>query len=150
MFTCVWLTKIIHPLVILKAKLIIYFPFLCVVPWLLLNSSSESTILLIQVLGLVLGNSTIPAKAIFLMHFPVFKRFRYASFITAIAHVTLYIITSFGLVYAVDFLGVYGILLISLPVTLSFLLGLLHFEKLEKAAGTYHYFLDKINKKPLS
>jgi hypothetical protein len=66
------------------------------------------------------------------MHFPIFKRFRYASFITAISHVTLYIITSFGLVYAVDYFGEYGILLISLPVTLSFLFGLLHFEKLEK------------------
>lgn len=136
------LTEKIHPLVILKAKLIVYVPFLCIVPWLLSRAPSELTIFIIQVIGVVFGNSTIPAKAIFLTHFPIFKRFRYASFITAIAHITLYIITSFGLVYVTKFLGKYGILLISLPITLSFLLGLLYFEKLEKEAGTYRYLLN--------
>jgi len=145
----VMLTKKIHPLVILKAKLIIYIPFLFIVPWLLLHTKSELTIFIIQIIGIVFGNSTIPAKAIFLMHFPIFKRFRYASFITAIAHITLYIITSFGLVYVVNFFGKYGILLISLPITFSFLFGLLHFEKLEKESGEYRYFLYNINEKPL-
>jgi MFS family permease len=145
----VWLTKKIHPLLILKAKLIIYIPFLCVVPWLLLKAESELTIFIIQIVGIIFGNSTIPAKAIFLMHFPVFKRFRYASFITAISHITLYIVTSFGLVYATNFLGAYGILFISLPVTFSFLFGLLYFEKLEKATGEYRCLLYKTNEKRL-
>ncbi len=139
------LTEKIHPLVILKAKLIIYIPFLCMVPWLLLNAKSDLIIFIIQIVSVVFGHSTIPAKAIFLMHFPIFKRFRYASFITAISHVTLYIVTSFGLVYAVTFLGEYGILLISLPVTFGFLWGLLHFEKLEKDVGEYQYLLQKLN-----
>jgi len=113
---------------------------------LLLNTKSDSTIFIIQIFGVIFGHSTIPAKAIFLMHFPIFKRFRYASMITAISHVTLYIITSFGLVYAVKFFGEYGILLISLPVTFSFLWGLLHFEKLEKDSGEYKYLLQKPDK----
>ncbi len=145
LFLFIKLTEKIHPIAILKAKLIIYVPFLCVVPWLLSNSSSELTISIIQVVGVVLGHSTVPAKAVFLMHFPIFKRFRYASLITSISHVTLYIVTSFGLVYAVSWFGVYGILLISLPVTLGFLVGLLHFEKLEKEIGEYQYLLQKIN-----
>ena len=145
LFVFIRLTEKIHPLVILKAKLIIYIPFLCMVPWLLLNAKSELTIFVIQIFGVVFGHSTIPAKAVFLMHFPIFKRFRYASLITAASHVTLYIVTSFGLVYAVSFLGEYGILLISLPVTLGFLWGLLHFEKLERGIGGYQYLLKKLN-----
>lgn len=145
LFLFIRLTEKVHPLVILKAKLIIYIPFLCMVPWLLLNVKSELTIFIIQIFGVVFGHSTIPAKAIFLMHFPIFKRFRYASLITAASHVTLYIVTSFGLVYAVNFLGEYGILLISLPVTFSFLWGLLHFEKLERDIGEYQYLLKKLN-----
>lgn len=150
LFLFIRLTEKIHPLVILKAKLIIYVPFLCMVPWLLLNVKSELTIFIIQIFGVVFGHSTIPAKAIFLMHFPIFKRFRYASLITAASHVTLYILTSFGLVYAVSFLGEYGILLISLPVTFSFLWGLLHFEKLERDIGEYQYLLKKLNETGLA
>lgn len=145
LFLFIRLTEKIHPLVILKAKLIFYIPFLCMVPWLLVNAQSELTIFIIQICGVVFGHSTIPAKAIFLMHFPIFKRFRYASLITAASHVTLYIVTSFGLVYAVSFFGEYGILLISIPVTLGFLWGLLHFEKLERDIGEYQYLLKKLN-----
>lgn len=145
LFIFIKLTEKIHPLVLLKAKLVIYIPFLCLVPFLLSNLQSEFTIFIIQVFGVVFGNSTIPAKSIFLMHFPIFKRFRYTSFITALAHIALYIITSFGLVYTTSALGLYGILLISLPTTLSFLFGLLYFEKLEKQTGEYRYFLNKNN-----
>ena len=75
------------------------------------------------------------------MHFPIFRRFRYASMITALAHITLYIITSFGLVYATNYFDTYGILLISLPISICFLIGLLHFETLEKQSGDYMIFL---------
>jgi len=138
LFIFIWLTKKIHPLVILKWKLFIYIPFICIVPWLLSRAESVSTIFIIQIFGVVFGNSTIPAKAIFLMHFPIFKRFRYASFITAMSHILLYIITSFGLVYAVSYFGNYGILFISLPSTICFLLGVLYFIKLEKKIGAFH------------
>ena len=141
LFTFIRLTEKIHPLVLLKLKLIIYIPFLCLVPFLLTNIESVSTVLIIQIIGVVFGHSTIPAKAVFLMHFPIFRRFRYASMITALAHITLYIITSFGLVYATNYFDTYGILLISLPISLCFLIGLLHFETLEKQSGDYMIFL---------
>ena len=143
LFIFIRLTERIHPLFILK--LIIYIPFLCLVPFLLIKVESDITILIIQIIGVVFGHSTIPAKAIFLMHFPIFKRFRYASMITALAHMTLYVITSFGLVYATRFFDVYGILLISLPITLCFLFGLIYFEKLEKQFGGYEIFLRNLN-----
>lgn len=137
LFIFIWLTKRIHPLAVLKYKLLIYIPFICIVPWLLSNAQSVTTIFIIQCVGVVFGNSTIPAKAVFLMHFPIFQRFRYASFITALSHILLYMITSFGLVYAVKYFGNYGILFISLPTTISFLIGVSYFIKLEKQEGDY-------------
>jgi len=137
LFLFIWLTKKVHPLIVLKWKLAIYIPFICIVPWLLSRAESVTTIFVIQFFGVVFGNSTIPAKAVFLMHFPIFKRFSYASFITALAHVLLYMMTSFGLVYAVSLAGNYGILFISIPTTICFLFGVLYFIKLEKEAGDY-------------
>lgn len=102
------------------------------VPWLLAMAKSQLIIIIIQVLGMVFGHTTIPATSVFLSHFPIFKRLHYARFITAFSHFTLYLIASFGLVYAVNF----G-LLISLPIPLVLLLWLLHFEKGEKYAVEY-------------
>jgi len=135
--TFVMLTKKIHPLKILKVKAIIYLIFLFSVPFILNNTESVLSIFVIQLCGVALGNSTIPAKAILLKHFPIFKRSRYASFLTAISHIAIYVITSFGLVYLVQFFGNYGILILSIPITIAFLLGTLYFIKLEKEAGFY-------------
>ena len=150
LFIFIKLTEKVHPLVILKAKLLAYIPFLCIVPWLLLKAESGSMIFFIQVFGVVFGHSTFPAKAIFLMHFPIFKRFRYASFLNAMSHCMLYIVTSFGLVYISSSLGEWGILLISLPITFIFLLGLLYFEKLEKQSGQFQCLLKTPDEKYLA
>jgi MHS family proline/betaine transporter-like MFS transporter len=138
LWTCVMLTKIIHPLKILKFKAYLYLVFIIFVPFIIINATSTLHIFMIQVVGVALGNSTIPAKAIFLTHFPIFKRFRYASLLTALSHVALYFATSFGLIYLIKFFGYYGILFVSIPTTLAFLSGVLYFIKLEKELGYYN------------
>lgn len=75
--------------------------------------------------------------AIFFKHFPVFKRFTYANVTYAIAHTSMYIVTSFGTVYLVKTLGNYGLLVIMIPLIVGYTFGLHHFEKLEKEAGNY-------------
>lgn len=137
LFGFIWLTKMIHPLKILQAKLMIYLPFICIVPWLILSSHSVFMIFIIQFFGIVLGNSIIPAKGVFIMHFPIFKRFRYAGVLVAVSHAVLYIVTSFGLVFLVKYFTYYGILLISIPTTVCFLFGVRYFIKLEKEVGNY-------------
>jgi MFS family permease len=137
LFGFVMLTKKIHPLKILKVKAIIYLIFLLFVPFILNNSESGLSIFVVQLFGVALGNSTIPAKAIFLQHFPIFKRFTYAGVLKAVSHIAIYIITSFGLVYLVKFFGNYGILMLSIPITIAFLSGTLYFIKLEKKEGSY-------------
>jgi hypothetical protein len=47
----------------------------------------------------------------------------------------MHIITAFGLVYLTEYFGNYGLLVITIPITLGFAFGIYHFEKLEKQAG---------------
>ncbi len=49
----------------------------------------------------------------------------------AVSRALMYTITSFGLVYLVELLGTYGLWLITVPVSIGFLWGVKHFEKLE-------------------
>lgn len=127
----VLLTYKVYPLRILKGKLIVYIPFVLLTPTLLNLIDSPAWLLAFQVVGVVLGHSTIPAKAIFLVHFPIFKRFTYAGFIAALAHAFVYISTSFGLVYFTKLFGHWGILFITIPTTTAFAIGVRYFEQLE-------------------
>jgi hypothetical protein len=76
------------------------------------------------------------------MHISIFRRFTYSSFSYALSRVIMYIITSFGLVYLVEFFGYIGLLIIMIPVVISYTFGVMHFCRLEKAAGNH---LDKKN-----
>lgn len=134
LLTFVLLTYKIYPLKILRAKLWIYFPFVILTPILLKYINSPMELLIFQSVGVVFGPSTIPAKAIFLVHFPIFKRFTYAGFIAALAHAMVYILTSFGLVYLSGVFGYWGVLLITLPTIVGFTLAVEYFDKLEKKA----------------
>ena len=136
LFGWVYLTKFIHPLKILKFKLFIYFPFLVTVPF-LITSKDPSIILFVQIMGVVFGNSTIPAKGVFLMHFGTLERFKYSSGLNGFSHLLLYIVTAFGINYFRDLIGVFGILVISLLLTALFSWGVYEFIKLEKKSGDY-------------
>jgi hypothetical protein len=54
----------------------------------------------------------------------------------------MYIITSFGLVYLVEYCGYIGLLIIMVPVIIAYTFGITHFHKLEK--GDYNYLETKI------
>jgi len=146
LFFWVYLTKFIHPLKILRFKIFFYIPFLCLIPFLLTTAESPYLILLIQVIGVVWGNSTIPAKGVFLIHFGTLERFKFSASLNAIAHVCLYIVTSFGLNYFRDHFGNYGILCVSLPATLLFTWGVMEFSRMEKETKDYYLDLPKTAK----
>ncbi|WP_395477783.1 hypothetical protein [Rickettsia endosymbiont of Pantilius tunicatus] len=56
----------------------------------------------------------------------------HTSFIFAMSRALMYIITSFGLAYLTEHFNYWGILMIMVPVTICYYLGLRHFEDLEK------------------
>jgi MFS transporter, MHS family, proline/betaine transporter len=92
---------------------------------------------LIQSFFILFILSTNPATPVFYTHIPVFKRFTFISLTYAISRALMHVTTSFGLVYLISFLGNAGLLVIMLPVSIGYALGVLHFEKLEKEAENH-------------
>jgi MHS family proline/betaine transporter-like MFS transporter len=125
----------IHPLKIIKFRAILFLSFVCLLPSLLNNAHTPFLILLIQIGSACLLLTPAPASAALMIHFPVFKRFTYASFMYALSRALVHIVTAFGLVYLTEFMGHWGVLCVMLPITIGFLWGVSHFEKLEKETG---------------
>lgn len=92
---------------------------------------------MIQIAIIIFSLSYSSAMPIFYKHFPIFKRFTYASFTYALSRTVIYLITSFGLVYLTKYFGNSGILIIVIPIIVGFVFGVLHFEKLENIIGNY-------------
>jgi len=134
----VYLTGKIPPLKILKILIAIFAVFILVCPYLLYNSKTPFDLLLIQSFAILFAPILMPAIPIFVKYFPVFKRFTYVGVTYAFSRTLIYIITSFGFIYLVEYIGHWGLLIIMIPTTLGFVFGLSHFEKLEKAAGNYY------------
>ena len=133
----VYLSNKIHPLKMLRIKLILSSITLMLIPFLLNSAKTGFDILVLQSLVLFFACDASPANSIFFKYFPVFKRFTFASVIYAISRVLVYVITSFGLVYLTDYFGNYGISIITIPTIIGFAYGLNHFITLEKEAGDF-------------
>jgi MFS family permease len=131
----IFLVYKIHPLKILKVKLII-FSIIC--PILLQNISSPMEVLFIQVVFLTVAPTGFPGFAVFCMHFPVFKRFTYTSFIFALSRSIMYAVASFGTIYLVNYFSHWGLLFMIIPTIIGFTFAISHFKKLEMAAGNYN------------
>ena len=65
-------------------------------------------------------------------HFPVFKRFTFATFTYALSRALVYIFTSFGLVYLSDAFGHWVSLLVMTPVAIVYWYSIRHFARLEQ------------------
>lgn len=132
-----YLSYKIYPLKIIKVKWIIFSIFILFCPYLLNNINTTFDLFLIQASIILSAPDAAPGAAIFYKYFPVFKRFTCGSFIYALSHALIFVITSFGLVYLTEYFGHYGLLVIMLPVAIGYGLGVYHFEKLEEKAGRY-------------
>lgn len=125
----------IYPLKILRVKLALLFIFILSSPYLLGNVTTPIQLLLIQICIISCSFDTVPAVSIFFRHFPVFKRFTYSSMIYAISRALMYVITSFGIIYLTKYFGQYGLFIVMVPLLVTCMFGLNHFQELEKKAG---------------
>lgn len=128
----VFLSYKIYPLIILKVKLIISSVIIISCPFWLNNITDPFYLLVLQSSVIFFAADAAPATAIFYKHFPVLRRFTYISFTYAMSRALTYLVTAFGLVYLTENFGNWGILVIMLPVCIGYLIGLIHFEKLDK------------------
>ena len=126
------LANYFRPLVLVKVRAVV---FLLLSPFLSLCMSTPPSLhmfYLLQVLSIIFCLGTVPAIPIFFRHFPVLKRFTYSSLIFSLSRAIMYVSTSIGILYLVRHCGNLGVLIMTLPITIGFLWGVLYFEKLEK------------------
>jgi MHS family proline/betaine transporter-like MFS transporter len=133
-----YITYYIHPLRILKIRLVIFLIFLLFCPYLLDHATSANTILLVQSLFVVFGLMGIPAMPIFYKQLPVFKRFTYTTFAYAISRAFIYVVSSFGLEYVMRVFGNYGLLIIVIPTSCFFIYAINYFQS-EVQEAHHHY-----------
>lgn len=126
-----FLSYYVHPLRILKYKMYAILPVLLMCPYLLSTINNGIQLFFIQGFLIFFAMTAAPAMPIFIKRFPVFKRFTYTSIIYALTRASMYILTSFGLVYLTELLGHWGLWFILIPCVLSFWWGIKHFEQLE-------------------
>lgn len=122
----------IYPITILKFKLVIFLPFLFLMPYMLNNISSPEQVLAMQFFLVAFGYMGVPAVPIYYRRLPIFKRFTSAAFSYALSRVFIYITSSFCLVIFTKIFGYYGILLITIPTAIGYIYSIYHFEDLEK------------------
>lgn len=127
----------IYPLKIIKIRAYIFGVFVLIVPYLLQKAIEPIHILGIQIFIALFQATPVPGSSIFFIHFPIFKRFTYISFLYASARGLIYVVTSFSCVYLTKKFNYFGLLLIFIPILTGFLLGIFHFDKLEKEAENH-------------
>jgi len=127
----------IYPLLIVKFRLVVFWVFVLISPFIFFQLKSPLEVLLIQSFYIMFRPSDFPAVPIFIKHFPIFKRFSYTSWLFALSRVSTHILTSFGLIYLVEWFGFFGVLMLMTPMSLGFAFGFNHFKKLEQEAGNY-------------
>lgn len=131
------LTYRVHPIKILKARGISMLLLMIFLPFLMMLIHSPLQLFLMQALIVIAALDGMPAEAVLMYHLPTWRRFTYASFLYALSRALMYVVISFGLVYLGNYLGHFGLWLITLPVTGAYLYGVLHFESLERKMGMF-------------
>ena len=128
----VFLSYKIHPLKIVKTRVIIFIMFIFICPHLLNTVETVSGLFIIQTLTVAFAAIITPACPIFFKHLPIFKRFTYSAFMYAFSRALVYVITSFGMVYLTRYFGNYGFLIIALPVSIVCYFSICHFQNKER------------------
>ncbi len=121
----------IHPLKILRVFSFLMFVGIFIFSF-LLNNITPTYLLIFQLFIAIFAPTTFPAAAVLVKYFPIFKRFTSASLLYALSRAGMYIITSFGLNYLVEYFNYVGILVVVVPVLIGYYWGLHHFQKLEE------------------
>ena len=121
----------VYPLLISKVRGYSFLLSVILLPFLITHANNHYHIFSIQVLLLLCTLNDYPSVSIFVKYFPVLKRVTATSFLYASTRAIMYIITTFSLVYLTEWIGHFGLWLVSIPVAIGFIAGIGHFEKLE-------------------
>lgn len=121
----------VHPLKILRLKGICAVVLMLCVPFCLLNQVGAIWLFWLQASILVFNMGDGPAQYVFLKNLPIYKRFTTSSFAYALGRAITYIVTSFGIVYLTQWFSHWGLLFITMPMGMLFLLSISYFNRLQ-------------------
>jgi MFS transporter, MHS family, proline/betaine transporter len=128
----------VYPPKIIKTKLWLFIATILLCPFLIIMVHNSYTIFVIQCCSILFACDYVPARPITYKHVSIFRRFTYCSMSYGLSRPIMYIVTSFGLIYLFEYLGYLGLLIIIIPIIISYALSISYFDKLEKEAGSYH------------
>lgn len=131
------LSYYVHPIKINKIRGIFALFMIISLPFLIVNVTSPMQLFFLQAFILVVALNETPSSAVFLSHFPLYRRFTAASFLFALSRAFMHVITSFGLIYLGRCFNHFGIWFIALPVVFGYFYGFNHFERLERQRNLY-------------
>lgn len=130
----VYLSYKIYPLKIVKFRFWGFLLSLPVLPYVLsYHVVTPFHLLLVQLFFILFRTDYSPATPIFYKCLPTFKRFTIISLSFALSRALMHIITSFGFIYIINYLGNWGLLIIMSPVAVGFIFGINYFNHLEQA-----------------
>ncbi len=132
-----------HPIRVLQYKFILFVPFMLCFPFLLMITTSEMGLFIIQFLLLFLGCTAFPANPVIFKHFPILRRFTSSTFTFAIAKAVTYCITAFGIIYLFKFFHHAGLLILLIPVNIGYILALNFFKRLEIEDNSFQFLSKK-------
>jgi MFS family permease len=127
-----WISYYIHPLKILKIQLILSAIFAISCPFLLNYVTTSYHLSFIQYGMLLFSIHGLPAFPVFYKHIPILQRFRWAGLPYALGRAIMFVISSYGIVYLIDWFGNLGLLFLFLPALALYTIALYYFINLEK------------------
>lgn len=128
----------ISPIKIVKILLIPFYILIILIPLWMNYYYNSFNLLVMRILIIILTPSSFLLVPVALLHIPVFKRFTSISLAFALSHTLGYIISSFSIVYLIEYFNFLGLTLMLLPVTIGFTWAVFHFEKLNQELESIH------------
>ena len=132
-----------HPIKIVKINTLLSVIFLLFIPYWISNISDVGnsganlvSLSLLQIASNLIALSTFGETMCF-GHFAISRRFTLVATISGISITLSYAAVSLSLTPLINCFGYYGLWFIYLPVTIGFLYGINHIEKLERERGSY-------------
>jgi predicted MFS family arabinose efflux permease len=133
-----YLLKKVHPLRIMKIKMIFCFPVLFFLPYIYNQVSTPQELLVVNIIIKFLSFDGFATVPIILSLLPVLKRYTYGGFIYSCSKAMMYVIMSFGIDFFTKIFGSYGILYILLPFSIAYFFSRNYLEGLERANNNYY------------
>jgi MHS family proline/betaine transporter-like MFS transporter len=129
-FWCM-LSYSVNPTIILRLKFLVFFPLVFLYPLFIGYIESSFQIMFLQLFIVFFSITDVPAAGLMIGYFPILKRFTSSSVMYAFSRISVYLITSFGLVYLTSYFGNWGVWLVMVPISLLYLYGAEFFAKKE-------------------